>query len=63
MMPGVTYLPPASSTVTPEGALRLEPTATILPSVSRIEPRWISGPAAVRMVAFLINTGWLGCRT
>ena len=32
MPPGITYWPPASTTVAPAGAVRFSPTATILPS-------------------------------
>ena len=57
MMPGVTHLPVASTTVTPAGASIPRPTAAILPSRSRTEPPSIRSPTAVRIVALVIRTG------
>src|SRR5216684_3897048 len=61
--PGVTYLPVPSTTTAPEGASTFAPTATIRPSLNRIEPLGISWPVAVMIVALRIRTGALGCRT
>lgn len=55
MIPGVTYLPVPSITTASAGAVTEVPTATILPSRSRIEAFCIVGPAAVIIVAFLIS--------
>ena len=49
--PGVTHLPVASMTAASAGALTVAPTAATLPFCSRIEPRSMTGPAAVRIVA------------
>src|SRR5690348_18005015 len=62
MIPGVTYFPVPSTTTASAGAVTAAPTATIRPSLNRIEPLAISSPAAVMIVAFLITTGGLGCR-
>src|SRR6266705_4843844 len=62
MMPGVTYLPVPSTTIASAGACTLAPTATMRPSLNRIEPLAISWPAAVMIVAFLMSTGALACR-
>ena len=51
MMPGVTHLPAASIEIASAGALTVWPTAVTRPSCSRIAPRSIAGPAAVRIVA------------
>jgi hypothetical protein len=61
--PGVTYLPPASITTAPAGASTLCPTEAILPSRISTAPPRITGPAAVRIVAFRMSiagagTGW-----
>jgi len=56
MMPGVTYFPCASIVTTASaGVATFAPTATILPSRSRIDPLRITGPAAVRIVALRIS--------
>ena len=55
MTPGVTHFPLASIATASAGALTLCPTATTLPSCSRIDPRSMTGPAAVRMVALRIT--------
>src|SRR3989442_4492667 len=61
--PGVTYLPVPSTTTAPGGgASTFAPTATIRPSLSRIDPLEISWPVAVMIVALRISTGGLGCR-
>src|SRR6266513_1377258 len=60
--PGVTYLPVPSTTTASAGASTFVPTATIRPSLSRIEPLGISGPVAVMIVALRITTGGLRCR-
>ena len=52
MMPGVTNLPVPSITTASAGAFTLAPTASILPSFSRIAPFVMRGPAAVRIVTF-----------
>src|SRR4051812_3804561 len=57
MMPGVTYLPAPSMTTAPAGAFTVAPTATTLPSWSRIAPFVMVGPAAVMMVTFRITVG------
>ena len=57
MIPGVTNLPPASMTVVPAGTSTAAPTATILPSRTRIVPFGITGPAAVSSVALRIANG------
>ena len=44
MIPGVTNLPPASMTVASAGTSTVAPTATILPSRTRIVPFGIDGP-------------------
>ena len=51
MTPGVTHLPLASITTASAGASTVWPTAATLPFCSRIDPRSIAGPAAVRIVA------------
>ena len=62
--PGVTKRPVPSTTTASAGALILSvPTETTLPSANRIEACCISGPAAVRIVAFRINTGGAAGRT
>src|SRR5439155_391167 len=58
--PGVTYLPVPSTTTASAGACTVAPTATMRPSLNRIEPLAISCPAAVRIVALRISTGGLG---
>ena len=55
--PGVTHLPLASITTASAGALTFWPTATIFPFCSRIEPRSIAGPAAVRIIALRMTVG------
>src|SRR3970282_2000740 len=57
MTPGVTYFPVPSTTWASEGTVTLAPTATILPSRSRMVPLGIAGPVAVRMVALRMATG------
>src|SRR5207249_2033184 len=58
--PGVTYFPVPSTTATSAGASTFSPTATIRPSLSRMDPLRISCPVAVMMVALRISTGGLG---
>ncbi len=60
--PGVTYLPVPSTTTASAGASTFAPTATIRPSLSRIEPLAISCPVAVMIVALRITTGGLAWR-
>ncbi len=60
MIPGVTHLPVPSTTTAPAGASTLAPTAATLPSRRRTEPRAMRSPAAVRMVALVMSTGWEG---
>src|SRR6476469_967724 len=55
MNPGVTYFPPPSITTASDGAVTLAPTDSIFPSFRRIEPFVILGPAAVKMVTFLMT--------
>src|ERR1700694_2694085 len=55
MMPGVTYFPAPSITNASAGALTVTPTAAIFPFCIRIAPFLISGPAAVKMLTFLIT--------
>ena len=62
MMPGVTHRPLASTTTASAGAGTVWPTATILPSLSRTDPRSMIGPAAVRIVALRMSVGRDGSR-
>src|ERR1700761_1097151 len=55
MIPGVTYLPVASTTVAPAGALTVAPTPAILPLCNHTLPCWIVPCEAVITVAFLIT--------
>src|SRR5664279_4469864 len=55
MNPGVTNLPVPSITTASAGAATLVPTATILPPCISTEPPTMRGPAAVRIVAFLMS--------
>lgn len=55
MIPGVTYLPVPSITTASDGAVTEVPTATILPSRSRIDAFCIIGPAAVIIVALRMS--------
>src|SRR5690242_12297787 len=56
MMPGVRYLPPASTTVTPAGALTFGPTAAILPPRTSTLPLAILPCVTVMTTAFLMST-------
>src|SRR6478672_11564217 len=58
MMPGVRYLPPASMTVASAGAVRLSPTAAILPSWMRTLPFLMLPWVTVMTTAFLMSTAW-----
>src|SRR5271170_264689 len=55
MIPGVTYLPVASTTVAPAGALTVAPTPAILPLCTQTVPFWIVPCDAVITVAFLMT--------
>jgi hypothetical protein len=55
MTPGVTHFPAASMISASAGAVTAGPTAAILPSRSRMDPRSIAGPLAVRIVALQIS--------
>src|SRR5690348_15676820 len=58
MMPGVRYLPPASMTAASAGAVRLSPTAAILPSWMRTLPFLMLPWVTVMTTAFLMRTAW-----
>src|SRR5271168_444483 len=55
MIPGVPYLPVASPTVAPAGALTVAPTPAILPLCNHTVPCWIVPCEAVMTVAFLMT--------
>ncbi len=55
MNPGVTNFPPPSITTASAGAVTLAPTDSIFPSLRRIAPFVMRGPAAVRIVTFLMT--------
>src|SRR4051812_21255775 len=60
MMPGVTYFPVASTTVTPAGASTVAPTAAIFPSTISTWPLGITCPAAVITVPPRMSVGGEG---
>src|SRR5512138_1113966 len=64
MIPGITNCPDASITVAPSGTVSAGPTATILPSLMRIDPFAMVPWDTVRIVASLITMGpgeaWYG---
>src|ERR1700679_3148348 len=55
MIPGVTYLPVASTTIALAGALTVAPTPAILPLCNHTLPCWIVPCEAVITVAFLMT--------
>ena len=61
MMPGVTYLPVASTTRTPAGAVRFFPIRAILPFWIKMSVFCSVPLIAVITVAFLIKTSFLAC--